>query len=172
MDDARAGPSGITLRLQRRFDASPNKVYQAWTRPEALKLWWCPAGWLPAEIEVDLRVGGAFRIGMCRESGTQRVSVFGCFLDVRPAARLVYTWQWDGAFAAMPETRVTIEFRAVEDGTEVALTHEHIAAMPICTQHLSGWLAASGRLHDMLRRGRRPRRALTQSARILCATPS
>jgi uncharacterized protein YndB with AHSA1/START domain len=167
MDDARVRPTGITLRLRRSFEAPPKAVYRAWTRPEALRLWWCPVGWLPDEIEMDLRVGGAFRIGMCRESGAQRVSVSGCFLEVRPAARLVYTWQWDGVFDEMPETRVTIEFRATADGTEVALTHENINRMPLCTQHLSAWLAACDRLATIMRRGAPPLPARRYSAATL-----
>jgi uncharacterized protein YndB with AHSA1/START domain len=59
----------LRFRIKRRFDSARDKVFDAWTKPEILKQWWCPEGWTPTEIEVDLRVGGAFRIGMQRLSG-------------------------------------------------------------------------------------------------------
>jgi len=145
MDNAIAAGTGTTLRLRHRFEASPERVFAAWTRPETLRLWWCPAGWNPAEVEVDLRVGGTYRISMWRESGAQSVAVHGRFLQVQPGTKLVYTWQWDGAFPDMPATRVTVEFRARMGGTELALWQEDLA-MRYCAQHLSGWLAAWDRI--------------------------
>jgi DNA-binding transcriptional ArsR family regulator len=47
MDNEVAAGTGTTLRLWHRFEAFPERVFAAWTRPEALKLWWCPAGWRP-----------------------------------------------------------------------------------------------------------------------------
>ena len=55
MDNAVAAETGTTLRLWHRFEATPERVFAAWTRPEALRLWWCPVGWRPVQIEVDLR---------------------------------------------------------------------------------------------------------------------
>ena len=145
MDDIAAAGTGTTLRLRHRFAASPEKVFDAWTRPEALRRWWCPAGWLAGEITVDLRVGGTYRLTMRRESGAQILSVFGTFLEVRPAAKLVYTWMWDGAFPDMPETRVTVEFHPVPDGTELVLQQAKLD-LRHCTRHLGGWLGACDRL--------------------------
>jgi uncharacterized protein YndB with AHSA1/START domain len=107
MDDAAIG-TGTTLRLRHRFEASPDRVFHAWTRPDALKLWWCPEGWRAAGIEVDARVGGLYRIAMRREDNSHCVAVHGRFLQVRPPALLVYTWQWIGAFPDMGETLVTV----------------------------------------------------------------
>jgi uncharacterized protein YndB with AHSA1/START domain len=143
--------STTVLRFRRRIAASPERVFQAWTRPEALKLWWCPAGWHPAEIEVDLRVGGAYRIAMRRPrgNGAGTVAVHGHFLQIEPGASLVYTWRWQGAFPDMPETQVTVEFRAVADGTEIVLAQADMA-VPFCTHHLGGWLEAISRMQHLL----------------------
>ena len=150
MDNAVAAETGTTLRLWHRFEATPERVFAAWTRPEALRLWWCPAGWRPVRIEVDLRQGGAYRLSMNREGGAQLVGVHGHFLEIEPTRRLVYTWRWDGAFPDMPETIVTVEFRAVTGGTEVAL-RQAVLELPMCTRLLSGWLAACERLEEAVR---------------------
>ena len=149
MDDFVASGTGTALRLRHRFEATPERVFAAWTRAEALRLWWCPAGWQPAEIEVNLWLGGTYRLAMIRESGTQRITVHGHFLEIEPAGRLVYTWRWDGAFPDMPETIVTVDFRAVTGGTEIALRQE-VLELPMCSRQLSGWLAACGRMAEVM----------------------
>jgi len=101
--------TGISFRLQRRFYRPRENVFRAWTDPEVLRRWWCPEGWIPAEIEVDLRVGGSYRIGMRRRSGGEPVYVCGSFLEVDSPEKLAYTWQWENAFEQMPQTRVTVQ---------------------------------------------------------------
>lgn len=106
MDTTGAARPEFTLRLRHRFTASREKVFAAWTRPEALKRWWCPAGWLPLAIEMDLKEGGHYVLSMQRESGAKVIAVRGTFITVKPAVQLVYTWRWDGAFETMPVTSV------------------------------------------------------------------
>jgi uncharacterized protein YndB with AHSA1/START domain len=148
-EPARKHP-GITLRLERRFPAPREKVFRAWTQPEALKKWWCPSGWTPTEIEVDLRVGGSYRIGMRQRPGGSPVYVRGEFVEVRPPERLVYTWRWDGALADMRETRVTVEFRDAGQATEIVLTHENFPDPQAWHQHRMGWIAACDRMERIL----------------------
>jgi uncharacterized protein YndB with AHSA1/START domain len=145
MDDTITATTDTTLRLWHRFEATPERVFAAWTRPHALRLWWCPSGWHPTRIEVDLRPGGKYRLSMTRQSGVQSITVHGRFLEIEPARKLVYTWLWDGAFAEMPETTVTIDFRPVAGGTELSLRQEALA-MPFCVQHVGGWTAAFDRI--------------------------
>jgi uncharacterized protein YndB with AHSA1/START domain len=141
-------PAAIELR--RVFRASPDAVFRAWTQPEALKAWWCPSGWIAAEVEIDLRVDGAYRIGMRRLAGGAEVRVCGRFLEVSPPNRLAYTWRWEGAFAGMPETRVTVTLTQIASGTELTLRHEHFTDAGIRQQHRSGWIAACERLDRAL----------------------
>ena len=46
-------PNQTGFELQRRFRASPERVFRAWTQPVALREWWCPPGWIAGEIGVD-----------------------------------------------------------------------------------------------------------------------
>ena len=142
--------AGIAIRLRRRFASPRERVFRAWTEPEALKRWWCPPGWTPAEIEVDLRVGGAYRIGMRRIDGGTPVYVRGRFLEVRAPEKLVYTWRWDGAFEDLPETLITVEFLNVAGATEVVLQHEGFPDLTLRQQHRSGWIAACDRMELVL----------------------
>src|SRR2546422_7814419 len=82
----------VTVRLQRTFQAPREKVFQAWTRPEDLKRWSAPGDLTTPVAEVDLRVGGRYRIDMRAPDGTLH-RVTGTYREVDPPNRLVYTWQ-------------------------------------------------------------------------------
>src|SRR6266480_1793253 len=142
--------TGIAFRLQRRFDRPRENVFRAWTDPEVLSRWWCPEGWIPAEIEVDLCVGGSYRIGMRRRSGGAPVYVRGSFLEVNSPEKLAYTWQWENAFQQMPQTRVTVQFIQRDATTEVLLTHENLSDIAVCLHQTSGWIAAWERMGQIL----------------------
>jgi uncharacterized protein YndB with AHSA1/START domain len=150
MPDSDAPALGIVLEIRRRFTAVPERVFDAWTRPEALKRWWCPPGWIPDRTEIDLRVGGAFCIGMRQQAGDRIVCVVGHFLDVEPGAKLVYTWMWEGAFEQMPQTRVTVLFLPAPVGTEVVLRHEGFPSIALWQQHRAGWIAGCDRMDAIL----------------------
>ena len=145
-----ASTKGITLRLRRRFTASREAIFRAWTNPEALRRWWCPAGWTPAEMEVDLRVGGFYRLGMRRSEGVPAICVRGRFVEVTAPEKLSYTWNWENAFEQMPETLVTVKLTDCGGATEVELTHEALPEIPICLRHRTGWLEAWQRLEGIL----------------------
>src|SRR5262249_14032852 len=52
-----------SLNLQRHYPVAPEKVWRAWTDPQALKLWWGPGGpEAVSVVELDVRVGGRYRI--------------------------------------------------------------------------------------------------------------
>ena len=139
-------PTGkIGIELQRTFRASPERVFRAWTQPAALREWWCPSGWVAGEIEIDLRSAAPIAL-RCPAPQTVAVSVSGQFLEVRPPERLVYTWRWEGAFAEMPETLVTLELQGSDDETHLTLHHDNFADAGIRQQHRSGWMAACDRL--------------------------
>ena len=145
--------AGISIRLRQRFNASRDRVFKAWTDPDVLKHWWCPDGWAPTEIAVDLRVGGAYRIGMVRQAGGVPVYVDGVFLDVRIPERLVYTWQWKNAFPHTPETCVTVQFFDRDGATDVLLAHENLPEIALCLRHWRGWIAAWARIHSAIEEG-------------------
>jgi uncharacterized protein YndB with AHSA1/START domain len=140
----------IAFKLERRFEKSRDVVFRAWTDPEILKLWWCPTGWTLAEIEVDLRVGGEYRIGMRRNTGGLTVYVKGVFLEVNSPEALVYTWTWENAFDGMPQTRVTVRFFSKGEATIVVLEHDGLPEISVCLRHRSGWLAALERIQKIL----------------------
>jgi uncharacterized protein YndB with AHSA1/START domain len=80
----------LDLVLERVVDVPPELVWKAWTTPEYLLKWFTPAPWKTVECELDLRPGGMFRTVMESPEG-QRFPNAGCFLEVVPNRKLVWT---------------------------------------------------------------------------------
>src|SRR6202167_6654402 len=89
-------PNETSLRLQRTYDAPAEDVFDACTNPEVLRRWWkANLAWITPVAEVDLRVGGRYRISMeDPENGTKHTAV-GEYSEVSRPTRLVYSWQWE-----------------------------------------------------------------------------
>jgi uncharacterized protein YndB with AHSA1/START domain len=80
----------LDLVLEREIDVPCELVWAAWTQPEHLKQWFTPRPWTVTDCEMDLRPGGIFRTTMCSPEGEEFPNA-GCFLEVVPQSRLVFT---------------------------------------------------------------------------------
>jgi len=87
----------LDLVLERIVDVSPELVWKAWTQPEHVKAWFTPAPWTTVECQIDLRPGGMFRTVMRSPEG-QDFPNFGCYLDVVPNKKLVWTDALEAGF--------------------------------------------------------------------------
>lgn len=52
------GDDGKTLIMERKFDASRDRVWDAWTKPEILDQWWAPAPWKAVTKTMEFKEGG------------------------------------------------------------------------------------------------------------------
>ena len=81
----------LDIVFERFIDAPKRLVWEALTKPEHLKEWYMPRAWgRVARAELDVRPGGVFSIDIATADG-QEVPNLGCFLDVVPMERLVWT---------------------------------------------------------------------------------
>lgn len=80
----------LDLVLERDIDVPVELVWKAWTTPEHLKPWFCPRPWTVTECKIDLRPGGEFSTTMRSPEG-QEFPNRGCYLDVTPMERLIFT---------------------------------------------------------------------------------
>ena len=134
-----------SLTLSRHYPVGPEKVWRAWTDPEALRKWWGPAPGEPvAAAELDVRVGGKFRIVFGGPQGTEHECA-GVYKEVVPNRKLVFTWSWP---RTTPErvSVVTIVFKAAGGGTDLVFTHEQLFDEKVRDDHKRGW---SGLLENL-----------------------
>ncbi len=142
---------GASLSLTRSFHASRKRVFRAWTDPEELKKWWkLGEGWTLDIAEVDLRVGGSFRIGVKSTHDGSVHLVRGTFREVIAPERLVYTWIVEDAGPGAGESLVTVEFRERGSSTEVVLTHDGLNTKESRDTVQTGWMLVLQGLQKLL----------------------
>jgi len=141
-----------SLTLERRFPVAPEKVWRAWTDPEALKRWFGPGGPQPVALaELDVRVGGRFRVVFGGPQGTEH-EVQGVYREVVPPRRLVFTWTWPRTTPER-ESLVSIELRAAGGGTEMIFTHAQHFDEQVRDGHRRGWTETFVKLDGFLKEG-------------------
>jgi uncharacterized protein YndB with AHSA1/START domain len=95
------------------FEAPRALVFKAWTDPRHVTAWWGPHGFENTECNVDLRVGGTFRLQMRAPDG----NVYPCtgtYHEIVEPERIAYLGQADDGHPCgaglPPQSRVTIDF--------------------------------------------------------------
>ena len=127
------------LEVRRIFKAPQRRVFEAWTRPDDLKQWAAPGPMSTPLAQVDLRVGGAYRIHMRSPDGSEH-RVHGIYREVDPPRKLVYTWSWE-TDPDVQDSLVTVEFHDRGDSTEIVLRHEGFLTAAKRDRHSEGWAA-------------------------------
>jgi uncharacterized protein YndB with AHSA1/START domain len=133
----------LDLAIERFIDAPTRLVWEALTRPEHLKEWYMPKAWgRVARAEMDVRPGGIFSIDIAGENG-QEFPNLGCFLDVVPMERLVWTSMLfpgyrPAVFDDIPITAI-VTMETVGSGTRYVFTALHRSEADLETNKTSGW---------------------------------
>ena len=142
--------TNTSLRIARMFSAMRESVFRAWTDPAQLKMWWHIDGnYAPSVAEVDLRVGGRFRLGMISPGDGQERVCTGVFKAIDASQNLAYTWQWEDE-SPPHETHVEIDFFDHGKNTEVLVTHSGFRSKDECDEHAHLWNGCLSQLAALL----------------------
>jgi uncharacterized protein YndB with AHSA1/START domain len=111
------------LRMTRQFDATPERVFDAWTNPDLVGRWLFTS---PADeaytAQLDARVGSTWTISARREGVDYTAS--GEYLEVDRPRRLVFTF---AMLQFSPNSdRITVEFAPSGSGCLMTFTQEGI----------------------------------------------
>ena len=137
-----------SLSITRHYPVAPEKVWRAWTDPQALSRWFGPGE--PDSVtraELDVRAGGRYRIAFHTPDGEQH-EVSGNYEDVVENRRLSFTWAWK----TTPErvSLVTIELRPTARGCELHFRHERFFDQQARDNHERGWTGTFAKLDEFL----------------------
>ncbi|MCC7262225.1 MAG: SRPBCC family protein [Candidatus Latescibacteria bacterium] len=126
------------VRLHRILKAPPERVYRAFTTPEAMAKWIPPCGFTCTVHHLEPKVGGTFRISFTNFTTQQSHSFGGEYLELVPNELLRYTDRFDDP--NLPGVlQVEIRLKPVSCGTELSIVQEGIpAAIPLEMCYL-GW---------------------------------
>lgn len=149
---------GILIRVARVIGAPAAQAYGAWTDPATKPTWWgrTERGELTA-CEMDVKVGGRFRYEMRSADTGAAEAASGEHLEVDPPHRLVFTWPASPSGEEEGQTKVTLEFVDLRDGTSRGVvTHEGVIDQRVATVYRSAW---ANLLQDLARHFAGPRTA-------------
>src|SRR5215831_15524223 len=134
------------LLITRTFDAPASLLFALWSKPEHLKRWMGPANFTCPEVEIDFRVGGAYRATIT--SPARGENWFGgVYREIVENKRLVFTFTWDNdGPSAGVETLVTITFEE-KGGKTVQTFHQRpFLNVERRDSHVGGWTSAFDKL--------------------------
>ncbi len=109
------------LVVTRTINAPPRIVFEAWIKADLFQRWWVPAsfGLALLSCELDVRVGGTYRLVFRHPAAPEPMAFHGRYLEVAPPSRLV--WTNEEAGGAGQVTTATFEERA---GQSLLVVHD------------------------------------------------
>jgi uncharacterized protein YndB with AHSA1/START domain len=128
-----------SLELSRRFDASPERVFDAWLGKE----WgeWLPPGGSRCQVTlIEPRVGGRYHVQMNMADG-RNIEISGEYREVMRPTKLVFTWR--GHYNDQ-QTLITLFFRPDGDGTVMTLRQEGFGSAQMRDGYGNGWNGTNG----------------------------
>lgn len=149
------------LTITRFYDEPRELVFEAWTNPELLALWWGPEDFTNPVCELDVRPGGTILIHMAAPDGTV-IPVKGTYQEVIEPERLVFTTGvfFDEDGISQVEELMTVDFIDKNGKTELVLHISVVKCDPAFIDALgsmeSGWTSSLDRMSKKISQRRRP----------------
>jgi uncharacterized protein YndB with AHSA1/START domain len=137
-----------SLTMTRRLKAPPASVFDAFTNPDKLAVWFGMGQPTEKVIEIEPRVGGRYHFGFPGMQTGERNDVMGVFKEVSPVDKLVFSWHWKST--PERESQVTVDLAPDGDGTLLTLTHEHFYDEAARDNHQMGWTHGIDQLQAMV----------------------
>jgi uncharacterized protein YndB with AHSA1/START domain len=144
-------PGDLAFRLERVVAAPRPTVFRAHADAERFAHWFGPKGFTASRADVDLRVGGSYRIEMQPPDG-EPFSLGGEFRQVDPPSRLVYTFRYDDPDPDDVETTVVFTLDEVGTSTRVVVEQGLFATAARLALHHDGWSDTLDRLEAFVAR--------------------
>lgn len=135
------------LIIKRRLNASPEKVYAAWTDSEKVTQWFHCGDAVVFDASFDVRVGGSYTIATRKGHGEEN-RASGIYREVIPNRKLVFTWVHDRE--PENETLVTVLLTPDGSGCLLTLTHEKFVDEEKRDLHGQGWTGCLANLEAFL----------------------
>jgi uncharacterized protein YndB with AHSA1/START domain len=143
---AHAAELSTTLTMTRRFEATPQRVFEAWLDPKQVAQWMGPRGMKADVHQLDARTGGGYAITMHMSDGSS-VQVSGIYKEITRHTRLVFTWKWQND---MQDTQVTLLFKPVGKATDMTIEHAGFPNSAQRDNHNQGWMGCFDKLAELL----------------------
>ena len=112
-----------TIRLERRYKASPARVFAAWAEPKARAKWDVPGRWVIADQTFDFREGGR-EVKRFGPKGDPRLVADTLYLDIVPQRRIVFSYSMTSRGTPISVSLTTVELSPDGERTRLLLTEQ------------------------------------------------
>ncbi|GAB3470620.1 SRPBCC family protein [Polaromonas eurypsychrophila] len=130
--------SGNTIELHRVLTSTPEKIWRAFTQPDAFARWLPPNGFTAHVYELDAVVGGSYRMSFTNFTTGGEMFFGGNYLELRPNECIAYTASFeDPNLPGEMTTHITI--KPVSVGVEIQITQSGIPAVIPAEACYLGW---------------------------------
>ena len=138
-----------SVQLHRVLAAPIEKVFKAFTDADAMTAWLPPYGFTAKVYEMDVKVGGKYKMSFTNFTTGNGHSFGGEYLEIKPHEILKYSDRFDDP--NLPgEMTTTITFKAVSCGTELNITQEGIPAVIPAEMCYLGWQKSLDKLKRLV----------------------
>jgi uncharacterized protein YndB with AHSA1/START domain len=147
------------LVIERTLKAQPERVFDAFTDPDQLKNWWWPTGFTCPAAEVDLRIGGKYRLAMEWPGSIPAETQFshhmgGEYYEIDRPHRLVMSGRAvNDEQGELFATLIEVTFEARDGGTALTVRQSYFEPMPpaeAMTGAQQGWSEQLEKLQQLL----------------------
>jgi len=138
-----------TVTLHRVIKASPEKVYRAFTNPTAYASWIPPYGFLCIVHEIEVKVGGKFKMSFENFSNGHRHSFGGTYQEIKPNEFIRLAERFDDP--NLPGEMITsVWLSKVSVGTELKIIQENIPKLIPVEMCYLGWQESLEKLRKLV----------------------
>lgn len=130
------------IHAEQQFNANVQDLYDAWVNLDKLKEWWHPANNKLVNVENNVSEGGNIKYEFETGEGKKAIIITGAYKEVKPAEKLVYTWNWQ-----VPEIdnvkdnefELTVTFNGDETSSTINIEQANKEALESIQPHIKGW---------------------------------
>lgn len=127
-----------SVQLHRVLTSTPEKIWRAFTQPDAFARWLPPNGFIAHVYEMNVKVGGSYRMSFTNFTTGSELFFGGKYLELRPNECIAYTAQFeDPNLPGEMTTRATVQ--RVSVGVEVHFIQSGIPSMIPLEACYLGW---------------------------------
>jgi uncharacterized protein YndB with AHSA1/START domain len=133
--------NAMMLKVSKDFAVPADRLYRAWVSAEELKQWWHPMGNQLQQVTNELKEGGQIRYVFETSHGKHAFDITGQYKEVKEAARLVYSWNWNVPEQTVENSQfqLTIVFSNQGNGSRIEITQENFVSEEAIHPHHEGW---------------------------------
>ena len=141
----------LDLFIERDIALPAGKLWACWTQPALMEQWFCPVPWRITDVDLDLRPGGHFR-GVIRGPDGEAMPNAGCYLEIVPDRRLVWTDAMTGGYRPSGNGFITgiVTFDPIPGGTRYRAMALHATEEARAKHEAMGFREGWGKATDQL----------------------